>query len=270
MSQPENPNTPDDHGGANLPANAPVELPIPRLPRPPFWLVGLALVSVVVTWLPLALIARARVSTSAEPRIAIAQDMGTQPKYREQQVNHEFADDREMRPKIPGTVSRSDLEDDDDYFRGFTRVYNPYDGKWSVVFTKGFPARVKVTQALLQRGEARFNIYCYVCHGLDGSGQGPVNQRALLLTQNGVDGMSWVSAADLTGNSPTSDAIRAQPNGKIFNTITNGIRTMPSYGLQIPVDDRWAIIAYVRTLQFSQKAPASVLPADKLGSLQGQ
>jgi len=56
------------------------------------------------------------------------------------------------------------------------------------------------------------------------------------------------------------DRIRQQPDGQIFNTITNGIRSMPSYSSQIPTEDRWAIVAYVRALQFSQQAPASVVP----------
>src|SRR5277367_1504799 len=91
---------------------APVEMPIPRLPRPPFWMIAIALVSVVITWLPLAIIARARVSTSPEPRIALLQDMAIQPKFREQEINTLFADDRAMRPKIPGTVTRGSIEDD--------------------------------------------------------------------------------------------------------------------------------------------------------------
>ena len=71
--------------------------------------------------------------------------------------------------------------------------------------------------------------------------------------------MSWTPAAQLTG-----DTIRAEPDGKIFNTITNGIRTMPSYGSQIPVDDRWAIVAYVRALQLSQGGgPPSLLTAEQ-------
>ena len=103
-------------------------------------------------------------------------------------------------------------------------------------------------------------------------GSGPVNQRA-----HGTQGhrhrpaasdlgINWTPAAQLY-----SDAIRAQPDGKIFNTITNGIRTMPSYGSQIPVDDRWAIVAYVRALQLSQGGvPAVDLNQKQRDTLQGQ
>jgi mono/diheme cytochrome c family protein len=77
--------------------------------------------------------------------------------------------------------------------------------------------------------------------------------------------MSWTNAAGLT-----AETIRVQPDGKIFNTITNGIRTMPSYGAQIPPEDRWAIVAYVRALQLSQNAPPSLLTGPQRDALQGK
>ena len=259
---------------------APVELPIPRLPRPPFWMVAIALIGVVATWLPLAIVSRARVSNSAEPRIQLMQDMGIQPKFREQETNWLFADDRAMRPKIPGTVAYGSLEEDDNYYRGFVRQ-NDGTGKWTVVFADTLPGRIleakndkdRVTKMtrLLRRGQVRFNIYCYVCHGYDGSGHGPINQRALELKATDTDpahpiGVNWTPAAQLS-----SDTIRAEPDGKIFNTITNGIRSMPSYGSQIPADDRWAIVAYVRALQLSQGgAPQSVLSQTQRDTLEGK
>jgi mono/diheme cytochrome c family protein len=252
-----------------LPLDAPAELPVPQLPRPPFWMVSLAMILVVVTWLPLALIARARATRSTEPRIQIMQDMGVQPKFKEQATDSVFADDRAMRPKIPGTVARGELDADDNYYHGFTRIFDNSSGSWKIQFAADLPAQYTDTpehlEKLIRRGQQRFNIYCYVCHGLDGSGHGPVNERAMELQTNGVAGMSWTPAAVLT-----SDLIRGEPDGKIFNTITNGIRSMPAYSGQIPVSDRWAIVAYVRTLQFSQHAPESVLTKDKLDALQGQ
>jgi mono/diheme cytochrome c family protein len=250
-----------------LPHDAPAELPAPPLPRPPFWMIAIALVSIVVTWLPLALIARARVTKSAEPRIQIMQDMGVQPKYREQETDDAFADHRAMRPRIPNTVARGEIETDDNYAHGFTGTFDSATGKWTQLdFANSIPARFTNTpenmEKLLRRGEQRFNIYCYVCHGLDGSGHGPVNERAMELMADGTPGMSWTPAAQLT-----SDAIRKEPPGKIFNTVTNGIRTMPSYSGQISIDDRWAIVAYVKTLQYSQYAPQSALPSDKQTAL---
>jgi len=235
--------------------DAPVELPPPKLPKAPFFLISLALIGVVATWLPLSIIARARVFTTTETRIQIPQDMGVQPKLREQQTNPIFADDRAMRPKVPGTVARGDVEEDDHFYRGFVRVYDPSTSAYTIDFDKTLPSQLPITDKLLHRGQQRFNIYCYVCHGLDGSGNGPVNQRVGLLRGNNVTDLSWTQPAVLT-----DDRLRKQADGQIFNTITNGIRAMPSYGSQIPVEDRWAIVAYVRTLQYSQEAPAGVVP----------
>jgi mono/diheme cytochrome c family protein len=256
-----------DQDKPELPLDAPAEMPVRPLPRPPFWMISIAIISIVGTWLPLALIARARVTLSSEPRIQIMQDMGMQPKFREQETDSAFADDRAMRPRIPGTVARGEIEPDDNYAHGFTGTFDASTGKWTEIqFAASLPDRLTNTpenmEKLLRRGQQRFNIYCYVCHGLDGSGHGPVNERAMELMADGTPGMSWTPAAQLT-----SDAIRIQPPGKIFNTITNGIRSMPSYSGQISVDDRWAIVAYVKTLQYSQHAPQSVLPADKLAAL---
>jgi len=248
--------------------DVPAELPLPSLPRPPFWLMAGFLVMVVLTWLPLAVIARARVSRSEEPRIQLVQDMGTQPKYREQQTSEVFADGRADRERILGTVARGMLEDDDHYNRGFTRAIGA-DGKSTVTFFDDFPGQVKVNRALLERGQQRFNIYCNVCHGFDGRGHGPVAIRVQeLIDVNLADGepplvdAKWVPPADLT-----ADSIRARPNGHFFNTITNGIRTMPSYSAQITAADRWAIVAYLRALQTAQNAPLSAVPKDQLNSL---
>ena len=272
----EEPNSSNPHGGDSHGEPeygptyyAPVEMPMPRLPRPPFWMISLALIATVATWLPLAIIARARQSTMVDPRIQIMQDMGPQPKFNEQATNPLFEDDRSMRPHIPGTVARGSLQEDGNYYRGFVRQLDG-SGQYTVVFATGFPhqltdassdaAKAKKWQALVKRGQARFNIYCYVCHGYDGSGHGPVNERAMQLKAIDIDtshpiGVSWTPAAQLYAPQYFADKY---PDGKIFNTITNGIRTMPAYGPQIPVDDRWAIVAYVRALQLSQGgAPAA-------------
>jgi len=247
---------PEDTGGS---PDIPAELPLPPLPRPPFWLMAIFLVGVVITWVPLAVIARARVSRSEEPRIHILQDMGTQPKYREQQTSEVFADGRADRQRVTGTVARGMLDEDDQYNRGFVRTIDS-SGKSTVRFFDEFPGQVTVNRALLERGQQRFNIYCYVCHGYDGAGNGPVAQRATQLSQIEIPPgdpplvSNWIAPANLL-----TDTIRGRPNGQIFNTITNGIRSMPPYGTQIPVADRWAIVAYVRALEVAQNAPLSVM-----------
>jgi mono/diheme cytochrome c family protein len=224
-----------------------------RLRRPPFWMIAGFLIFVVVSWLPLVVAARRRVSVSESPQLHIFQDMDNQPRYRGQQANPVFADGRTVRPAIAGTVARGELHVDDHLYRGFTRGA---DGK--VQFLKGFPDDVKVDEPLLRRGQLTFNIYCAPCHGNDGAGQGPVHQRAVALQE-----AKWVPPANL------HDApIKAREDGHLYNTVTNGIRNMAGYGSQITsVSDRWAVVAYVRALQLSQDAPADVVPPEKLSSV---
>jgi len=245
--------------------DAPAEMPPPRLPRPPFWLIAIGLVTVVGTWIPLSLAARGRNSKSAQPRIAIVQDMSIQPKLREQQTNFIFADQRAMRPRVAGTVARGDVEEDDHYYRGFYLVKDDITGLTKAVFFRGFPDRVRITNGLLLRGQQRFNIYCSACHGMDGKGHGPINERATQLQEQGVYDTSWAAAADL--HAPN---IAGNEEGNLFNTITNGVRNMPPYGNQVPVEDRWAIVAYIRALEFSQNAPKSVLTPEELKDLESQ
>ena len=105
-----------------------------------------------------------------------------------------------------------------------------------------FPENVNVNMDLLERGQNRFNIYCSVCHGYAGNGDGLVNARAMALASTGK--AQWTAAKSL--NEP---AIIKNPVGRIFDTISNGRGTMGPYKSQIPVEDRWAIVAYVRALQ---------------------
>jgi mono/diheme cytochrome c family protein len=105
---------------------------------------------------------------------------------------------------------------------------------------------------MLLRGQERFNIYCSPCHGLTGAGDGLVSRRADALQEG-----TWVPPLTFHG-----DQVRGRPVGHLFNTITHGIRNMPAYGAQIPAEDRWAIVAYVRALQRSQNATVADVPPD--------
>ncbi len=109
-----------------------------------------------------------------------------------------------------------------------------------------FPAQVDVSQTTLLRGQTKFNIYCAVCHGYSGEGNGLVNQRALALTINGQ--ASWTTAKSLYD--PT---VIDQPVGRIYDTITNGRSTMGPYGTRIAPADRWAIVLYVKALQATRR-----------------
>jgi mono/diheme cytochrome c family protein len=94
------------------------------------------------------------------------------------------------------------------------------------------------------------------CHGESGYGDGIIHQRADQLVRTGTNGTEWVQPKSLH-----EQLIREQPVGQIFNSITNGIRTMPAYDAQIPTADRWAIVAYVEALQRSQFANENDVPA---------
>ncbi|MCA9156732.1 MAG: cytochrome c [Planctomycetales bacterium] len=104
---------------------------------------------------------------------------------------------------------------------------------------------------LIDRGRDRFNISCVPCHDLTGSGNGMVPRRGLKFPP-----------------SYHTDRLRSQPLGYIFNVATQGRGQMPAYGDYLSTDDRWAISAYVRTLQFSQYVAVSELSEDDLKELE--
>ncbi len=212
----------------------------------PPWFKPLALLATSLALIPLVVIAKLRVSTSKEPRIHIIQDMDNQAKFKAQSRNDLFADGRAMRPPVPGTVARGELYEDDHFYRGLDAK-----GEFADAIPTKDPATgaaIAVDRAFLERGRERFQIYCAVCHGFTGHGDGPVHQRVQQLLANGREGIEWAP--------PTTyhqDSIRAYPVGRIFHVITNGVRTMAPYGPQVPARDRWAIAAYVKALQAAQK-----------------
>lgn len=201
-------------------------------------LIGLILF--LLSLLPFALIARARAQRSDRPRVHLILDMDNQPKFKPQQANPLFADGRAMRPKVAGTVARGDLELDDHLCRGIE------NGQWAETFP------IRVDERLLRRGRERFDIFCAPCHGVSGYGDGMVSRRADELQEG-----KWVPPTSLH-----ADAVRQRPPGHLYNTIVNGIRNMPPYGHQIGVEDRWAIVAYVRALQRSQNARPEDAPEE--------
>jgi mono/diheme cytochrome c family protein len=206
-----------------------IEFPSPA--QPPLILRRVGLLATLVLLIPPAFIYKAWFAKTDKPRIHIVQDMDNQEKFRAQHATALFADHRAMRPPIDGTVARGEMNDDPHYNTGI--VDN--------AFAPAMPLhKITVDAKLLQRGRERFNIYCAPCHGRTADGQGTVNIRG---TQRGG---GWVAPANLH-----DDQYRARPVGHIFNTISEGIRTMPPYGDIIPTEDRWAIVAYVRALQRS-------------------
>jgi mono/diheme cytochrome c family protein len=208
---------------------------------PPRFLVYGAIALTLVALVPLALIARARVTRSPVPRFNIVPDMDNQIKFKPQSEDSMFADGRAMREPVADTVARGELDLDSVYDRGKTA-----DGEWVTVFP------VPITDRLLKRGQDRFDIYCSPCHGLAGYGDGIVAKRADSLQEG-----TWTPPSSFH-----TDLVRGRAVGHLFNTISHGIRNMPAYGPQIPIADRWAIVAYIRALQLSQGAPLEDVPPE--------
>jgi mono/diheme cytochrome c family protein len=220
-----------------------------RLRRPPWWLVvGLILV-IIGTWIPLYLIYQERNSFSTLPKIHYIQDMDNQPGFGPQAPTTLFADGRATRTIVEGTIARGHLREDDHYFRGFQMIES---GSTEVVeFFENFPDAVTVDQAIVQRGQERYAIYCAVCHDDQGTGNGLVHQHALVLKET-----KWVPPTNLL-----TQEIRDRAEGQLFQAISDGVRNMPGYKTQVDVADRWAIVAYVRQLQATQ--PVAVVEKPK-------
>lgn len=190
-----------------------------------------------VSLIPFALITKARESKMSHGRLHVVWDMDFTPSYKAQSHNPLFPDQRAMRLPPEGTVAVGHLRTDDHLYRG----------KVGEAFATTLPASVEPTEKTMQRGKKQYDVFCAPCHGVDGSGNGMVHQRAESLKQG------WVPPTDLH-----QEYLLSQPAGELFNTITNGIRNMPAYGPQITPEDRWAIVLYIRALQKSRTA----LPSD--------
>ncbi len=166
--------------------------------------------------------------------------MQDQPKYKPLGENRFFADGRDSRPIPLGTIARDELANNDSLHTGSER------GNFLVTIP------LPVNASLLKRGRDRFDIYCSPCHGRTGNGYGMVRQRGF-----------WIPANLHT------DRLRAVPPGYIYQVITNGYGAMPDHGDQIPTNDRWAIVAYVRALQLSRYSSISDVPPATRQQLEG-
>ena len=203
--------------------------------------------------LPLALAAVVVLSgcegLSSEPPIHPNLNMDFQEKFEPQEYNPMFADGAAMRPPVPGTVGRGQL-------RTSAEAPVVYGRDASGEFVDEIP--VPVTPELVARGQERYEIFCSVCHGQTGDGRG------IIMVGNGGQGYGYTPA-------PTyhSDYLRGVGDGYLYTVIANGVRSMPSYGHELPVTDRWAVVAYIRALQRSQDASLDDIPMnvrDRLGS----
>ena len=167
-------------------------------------------------------------------------NMDFQESFEAQEANPFFADDAAMRPPVPGTVKRTGLRTTEN-----APFYLGRDAGGG--FVPAVP--MEVNRAVVERGQDRYNIYCAVCHGGTGDGQG------VIMAGNGGAGYGYTPAP-----SYHVDRLRVIEDGYLYDVITNGIRSMPSYAHQISVPDRWAIVTYIRALQRSQNADPETLP----------
>ena len=173
----------------------------------------------------------ARASIAAAAFLSLAgvsacrQDMHDAPRYKPLQASDIYADKRSSRPIIEGTVARGFLKADDVFYTGMLA---------------GAPVEkipMPLTDAVVARGQERFNIYCAPCHGVAGDGDGMIVKRGY--------------------KKPTSyhdPRLRNEKAGYFFDVMTRGFGQMPDYAAQVSPKDRWAIVAYIRALQLSQHA----------------
>ena len=199
------------------------------------------------------------------PPIEVFPDMDHQPKFQPQHVSHFFADGRAARKPVEGTVPLGfNLKGrylqaaarNSGLSAGFTNLPDyAGTGRIGAFYGDGIPPEMlKQSDRFIDRGEERYNINCAVCHGRTGAGNGVVQQIG-----------AWATVANLL-----DDRIRSMPDGQIFSTITNGKNTMGAYGPQICLEDRWAIVAYLRSLQRSQSGSLSDLTPDQQSQLQNE
>lgn len=174
------------------------------------------------------------VALAAASLAGCRQDMHDQPKYEAYERSRFFADSSSARPLPAGTVARGQLREDEPYFTGYTR-----DDR----LVRTMP--IEVTRGTLERGRETFDAFCAPCHDRAGTGRGMIVRRGFK-------------------QPPTyhQDRLRSEADGYLFDVITNGFGQMPSYAGLIPVEERWAVVAYVRALQLSQHARLAELPPE--------
>ena len=182
-------------------------------------------------------------------------DMQDQPKMKAYRGTTFFGDGLSSRQPIDGTIARGYLRENTEFHTGKKKNASPtatqpqpgtpVDTYPDDITT--FP--MIVTEEVVKRGRERYDIFCSACHGLTGNGDGMIVRRGFRRAASFND-----------------DRLRQAPVGHYFDAITNGWGAMPSYASQIPPQDRWAIVAYIRALQVSQQNPATASGASPAAS----
>jgi mono/diheme cytochrome c family protein len=249
----------------------------------PKWLATVGILGAILLMLPPVAIFSQWGQTNRQPRLHVVPDMDWQHKSKTQtmavNLSNEFRgvslmydDFRSARRPVDGAIAFGSLDIDSELNYGvksdfaytitsggsaLTRTAEDEDGQDDAAaaapadednlekYVTTLPENFELTAEVLDRGQQRFEIYCAACHGYAGAGNGLVNQRAMALAATGS--ATWTSARSLHEADVKDDA--KNPVGRIYDTITNGRGNMGPYKAQIPVQDRWAIVAYVKALQ---------------------
>jgi hypothetical protein len=212
--------------------------PFLRVPSCPLWLKNFAGCPILARILRKGGIPRTSIAALAlllALTSACRIDMHVQPRQNPLSYSDFYADHRSARPPVEGTVARGQLHEDT-YF---------YTGK--IGDNPGDVMPFAVTKEVLERGQERYNIYCAPCHSRLGDGNGFVPSRGF------------------ARKPPSFHIVRLQkaPLGYFFDVMSNGFGIMPDYASQIPTQDRWDIVAYIRALQLSQNATMADVPPDQ-------
>jgi len=222
-----------------------------------------------------------RGQVSEEPPVVPIRNMYNQPRYDPQDDSQFFEDGRAMRPPVEGaiavemeanaSVATGRTDDDSTWLlevpSEVTARFHPTRGKrstargrWESASWGALNAQDQrvARRSMIERGHERFAIYCAPCHSDTGEGHGLVAQHAARLAETGVS----ATAASLSpAVSLHDDRIKHMPDGQLYATITHGVRNMPAYDQSIPLDDRWAIVSYVRALQLAGPEPSDAARA---------
>src|SRR5437868_2495158 len=178
-------------------------------------------------------VAGKRGAMSRKPPIEVFPDMDRQPKLRPQTTSAFFADGLSSRRPVEGTVARG--------AHFLVEPLNTGQMVGSTNFVEVSP--VKTTPEIMARGQQRYQINCLPCHGPLADGNGVTRKFGMTVVANLHD-----------------PRIVSMTDGELFYVITNGRNLMGPYGPNVPVEDRWAIIAYVRALQLARLGTANDLP----------
>ena len=188
--------------------------------------------TIITVALAMASLAGCQGRISKAPPVHPNLNMDFQWRFDPQEESEFFADKAAMRPQIEGTVAHGAVEATD------AAEEHKREGRIDGLWTDEMPQGMALNEAMLNRGKERFGIYCTPCHGATGVGNGVVVKRGYAQPQSFL-----------------TERLRSFPLGRIVWTLKYGVDNMPSYASQIPVNDRWAIAAYVRALQIAQAAP---------------